>query len=241
MHQKNIDHEKYLHSMYASDRVEKISRIMPSFAEVAQVGDTVNLGLVGDPLFPDAYTSERPMATISAVDHHQDGTTVTLTHGDGRTQVIPPGSLAPNQVWEYTDNAFEKVLQREHDYAARAEEAVMPEPPDYRGTDDLRREVQQLRADLEAERALRQDFNNTYIETLKEFSHDIIGVANGSGVTFATMFSEEYDKMRAESSLYRGATSSGSAASPAASDAEFEDYDDGLSEASMKENLTDFF
>lgn len=230
--------------MYASDRVEKIARIMPSFAEVAEIGDTVELGLKGDPLFPDAYATERPMATISGVNHQEDGTTVTLMHADGSSQVIAPGALAPTQVWEYTDSAFEKVLQREHDYAARAEESIMPPPqmPDYRGTDALRLEVQQLRADLEAERALRQNFNNTYIETLKEFSHDIIGVANGSGVTFATMFSEEYDKMRAESSLYRGVDAGGGVASPAASEFEFEDFDDALSEASMQdEHLTDYF
>ena len=212
--------------MYAPNRVEKIARIMPQFSEVAEVGDEVELGLKGDPLFPDSFKLERPLATISAVDHHSSGTVVTLTHANGTNQTIQPGSLSPDAVWEFTDNTFQNVLQREEQLASRAEEPVMPE---YRGVDDLRQEIAQLRMDLDAERATRLNFNNTYIETLKEMSHDIIGLSQGAEVTFANMFSQEYDRMRGETSLYDAAS--------VASDVEI----DALSEASIREDLTDYF
>ena len=117
---------------------------------------------------------------------------------------------------------------------------VASESPDYRGVNDLRDEIKQLRAELEQERILRMNFNNTYIETLNELSQDIIGISKGEEVQFSNLLHNEYDKMRGEMSLYRGAES------PAAS--EVSDYDlasdmddDVLSEASLEGDVTEFY
>lgn len=229
-------------NLYSSDRVDKIARIMPSFTDVAQTGDQVHLGLVGDPMFPEEYKNQRPMATISNIEQTESGAVVTLSHADGSTQVINPGSLSPNQVWEFTDDAFKNVLEREQKAAMRAETPIhdVSESPDYRGVNDLRDEITQLRAELEQERILRMNFNNTYIETLNELSQDIIGISRGEEVQFSNLLHNEYDKMRGEMSLYRGAES------PAAS--EVSDYDlasdmedDVFSDASFEGDVTEFY
>ena len=88
--QKNICDRKpqrvNMTNLYSSDRVDKIARIMPSFTDVARTGDQVHLGLVGDPMFPEEYKNDRPMATISNIEQTESGAVVTLSHADGSTQ-----------------------------------------------------------------------------------------------------------------------------------------------------------
>ena len=54
------------HNFYEKERLENISRIMPTYASFLRVGDEVSLGLRDDPLYPYSDT-DRPQGTIESI------------------------------------------------------------------------------------------------------------------------------------------------------------------------------
>ena len=216
--------------LYDSDRLEKISRITPYFSKVAKVGDVVYRGLEGDPAFPAEWSQNRPTATITNIDRNSEGIVLTMS-SNGETFQVDEHTIAPKKVWEFTDATFENVLARE-----RAEHSLMqPQEPSvsYRGVEDMRQEISQLRSELEQERSYNRNFHNVYIQSLSEIAKDIMSVEQGTGVNFAKTFEQEYTRMRAENAMYRG------------SDDE-EDEEDASDDASSENesvvgSLTDYF
>lgn len=203
--------------LYDSDRLEKISRITPYFTKVARVGDVVYRGLEGDPQFPREWNRNRPTARITDITQTSDGTVLTMS-SRGETFTVDEHTIAPTKVWEFTDDTFKNVLARE-----RAEHTLMQSKPnvpaiDYRGIENMRSEITLLRSELEKERTYNRNFHNVYIQSLSEIAKDIIGVENGTGTNFAKTFEQEYTKMRAENSLYRGSEDEMSAASDSEAD-----------------------
>ena len=86
--------------VYEPDRISKISKIMPQFSSVAEAGDTVLMGLEGDPAFPYANT-RRPMATVDRVDRDAvNGTPGTLRLPGGSTGTINEHTIAPPDAGE---------------------------------------------------------------------------------------------------------------------------------------------
>lgn len=234
-------------SVYQPDRISKISRIMPQFTKVAAVGDTVMMGLEGDPAFPTAWKNgTRPMATITDVVSEVDGTSVKLRMDDGTQKVVNEYSIAPGDVWEYTDEAFSNVMERER----KAQEIAMSraETPvadaSYRGdksiVDDLRQEVELLKAQLSEERALTRSFQNTYIMTMKELANDVMKLDTSGSASFCRTFAHEYDKMqaRAEQSIYRGSTNNATDVHTTEMKAEQDDDEDEFSEESDDEETS---
>lgn len=220
-------------NVYDTDRIEKIARITPYFSSVAEVGDEVLMGLEGDPAFPQRFNTNRPVATVSNIEKGTDGHIITFTHRDGTEQTINSQTIAPTEVWEFTDRTFENVLNRER---MRAEATMYdpPEAPEYRGsTDGLIEEIRRLRSELEAEKQLTRNFHNVYIETLNELTRDVVSLESGGSTKFCKTFGNEYERMRAESSMYRGAQSY---------EEEEEEEDDVLSQVSEAvDELTDYF
>jgi len=194
-------------------RIEKISRIMPQFSKVAAKGDEVLLGLQGDPAFPFS-NKNRPSAIIEEVRQSKNGTMVDLRLDDGSRKSINEFTIAPGDVWEFSDKGFEKVMDRER--AQYRSEAALNEKKiekvDYRGVEDLREQVAALRSELQAERQLTRNFHNTYIATLHELANDVCSLdSKGDGAQFCRTFNSEFTKMqsRAEDGLYRGVTDDG--------------------------------
>ena len=112
---------------------------------------------------------------------------------------------------------------------------MQPQEPSvsYRGVEDMRQEISQLRSELEQERSYNRNFHNVYIQSLSEIAKDIMSVEQGTGVNFAKTFEQEYTRMRAENAMYRG------------SDDE-EDEEDASDDASSENesvvgSLTDYF
>ena len=136
---------------YDADRISKISQIMPQFSDVARPGDRVLMGLEGDPLFP--YSSEsRPGATIMDVQKSGDEYLIDLQMGDGSTKHVSSLTLSPTETWEFTEDAFRGVLDRQEPET---------QPSDYRGNDNsVESEISQLRAELDTERQTTRDINN---------------------------------------------------------------------------------
>jgi len=194
-------------SGFAHDRIDRISKIMPEFCNVAQVGDEVMMGLEGDPSFP--FTdSNRLTATISKVDHSDSGPEITLDMSNGRQKTVNQYTIAPGEVFEYTDKSFSDVLDRERTKHMAVTES-RSESPVYRGSDlsELKQEISQLRSELQAERDLTRSFHQTYLAGLKELTNDVCQLdSSGTACQFCRTFNAEYDKMRAraEEGTYRG-------------------------------------
>ena len=196
-------------SGYDMDRVNKISQIMPQFAKVAQPGDTVLMGLQGDPSYP--FGAERPTAKITSLTDRNDDTLVGLEFADGSRAEYSTLSLAGDQVWEFDDASFQQVLNRQ---AANVAEARAESEPEYRGTEDmnlveqLMMEVQGLKQELHAERENNKNFHNTMIASMNELANDILKVDSDSNrAEFCRVLTDEYSKLmvsRAEDSVYRG-------------------------------------
>ena len=119
----------HMSQVYDQDRISKISKIMPQFNKVAEVGDQVLMGLEGDPSFPYAH-GERPEATIMNIERDKSGTQIQLRMANGSTKMVNEFSIAPSEVWEYSDASFARVMDRERAAnekrmaAARAERSV---------------------------------------------------------------------------------------------------------------------
>tara|TARA_B110001450_G_scaffold252416_1_gene274153 strand:- start:297 stop:1046 length:750 start_codon:yes stop_codon:yes gene_type:complete len=233
-------------SVYQPERISKISRIMPQFAKVAEVGDTVMMGLEGDPANPWTDSASRPMATIVDKASQVDGTSVKLRMDDGTERTVNEYSIAPGDVWEFTDVSFAKVMERERAAQARAEEPIVPDSA-YRGdasiVDELRHEIQNLKAELDAEKRSVRSFQNTYIMTMKELANDVMKLdTKGDCANFCRTFSSEYEKMRtrAEESIYRGTNSQTKSHDNTAlfADEEEEESEEEFSEESEEEYET---
>ena len=197
-------------SVFDPERLSKISNINASFFNVARVGDEVHMGLQGDPAFP--YSDDaRPMATIQDVKNVGDNVQIQLGMPDGTTKTVDQYTISPGDVWEFTDASFEKVLHREQQaHMSRAEAALKAAPVDekYRGVESLSSEIDQLRAELNAERELVKSFHNTYIASMSELATDICKLDTNNEANFCRTFKKEYDTMmhRAEGK-FRGTAS----------------------------------
>ena len=103
-------------SGYDAERVNKISQIMPQFAQVAQVGDIVHLGLEGDPLFPSSFSESRPSATITSIEERANDHLIGMQLQDGSNVKYSSMTLAADQVWEFTDDTFQNVMHRQKNF-----------------------------------------------------------------------------------------------------------------------------
>lgn len=207
-------------SGYDTERVHKISQIMPQFSKVAAKGDTVLMGLEGDPLFP-FNNNIRPKAVITAINHRNNDSIIRLKMDDGSTQDVSSMTLAADQVWEFDDKSFQNVMERQKaKMQARAESKVVKPRSDheYRGVEDslvqsLRQEIVSLRQELVAERENSKNFHNTMIASMNEMASDICKLdTSGKNTEFCRTLKGEYNKLiesRAEKNItseanYRG-------------------------------------
>lgn len=198
-------------SLYDSERVGKISTIMPNFANVAEKGDVVRMGLEGDPLYDSSLAKFGTIEQIEQGDMADEKIVSIRDHDTGKVRAFSSTSIKPNEVWEFTDDTFKNVLNREQE-KHRAEQPIsIPREEVYRGSDQinmLRDEISNLRAMIEMETNQRKDFSNTVIETMKEIASDVC--KSNSDAPFCKMFETEYVKMvnRSEGGIYRGSAES---------------------------------
>lgn len=199
--------------VYDTSRITKISKIMPQFSKVAAPGDTVLMGLEGDPAYPYTNTA-RPSATITDVSYRGTNTyDIGLKLDDGSRKTVSSMTINPEEVFEYDDKSFENVLRREQENMNRAEGKLESSRAENNMMNDdmiqsLRSEITTLRKELNAQVELTRNFHNTYIATLNEVASDMCQMdASGENAKFCRTFHNEYSKMqtRAENAEYRGA------------------------------------
>lgn len=215
-------------SGFDPERVSKISQIMPQFGKVAQPGDTVLMGLEGDPLFPTDWKDSRPTAKVLGVQERANDQLVSLQMQDGTVQTVSSMSLAADQVWEFDDTSFRNVLERQRrqtdteyrgvDNATKNDmetlqamrndiETLKESMAQYRGTNALQDEIKDLRLQLQAERDQTKAFHNTVIASMNEMAGDICKLdSSGKSTEFCQVLKSEYSKLlnRAEDTLYKG-------------------------------------
>ena len=98
------------------ERIEQINSIIPRMAAVAEVGDEVTRGLGGDPMNPWQDDATPPTATVVDVQHDADGTSLTLRDSaTGELIAVPKNTVNPLHMFEYTDQSFQNILQRNAD------------------------------------------------------------------------------------------------------------------------------
>lgn len=175
---------------FDASRVSKIAQIMPEFGSVAEPGDVVMMGLEGDPLFPNSYHTNRPTCRIENIQKLGDEYRVKLVNvATNEASFVNTSSLSPNDVWEFTDASFDKVVERQRlsKQKARAEDAS------YRG----QHEINELRAELRTEREVNKAFQATVIDSFKEFARDMCKLDQNKACEFCHLFSSQYDTMKA--------------------------------------------
>jgi hypothetical protein len=184
--------------MYDAERLQKIGEIMPRFCSHVEVGDEIAFGLEGDPLFPDEFKSERPTGVVTKVKAMEDnGSTIRVQMKNGSSIDVPPHSVDPQRVWEFTDETFQNVLKRSIEKNMPVEES-----PDYRGTEEpqvgeltkLRSELNTMKDQFQREMEESKNFNNTLIATLHEMAADVCR-NNPDSAGFCSVFNDEYNKM----------------------------------------------
>jgi len=189
--------------MYNAERIQKISEIMPRFNAHVQPGDNVLFGLQGDPCFPASFSHHRPSGVVQRVKSSggsNENATIRVKMDNGQIKDIPFGSVNPEQVWEFSDLTFQKVLKRSID-------ANMPDDPlQYRGTagdtaaiEQLRMEMQEMKDNMMAEREQSQNFNNALIATISEVATDVSSQCTDG---FCHVFKTEYAKMMTKGETY---------------------------------------
>ena len=90
--------------MYEPKRVEKIEKIMAGFWQHVQEGDEIELGLVGDHLFPEEYKRDRPIGIVNHVQscsESDDSLTMQVTTKDGHVIELKSDSVNPKEIWEF--------------------------------------------------------------------------------------------------------------------------------------------
>ena len=125
---------------------------------------------------------------------------LTLKMSDGSTKRVSSLTISPYDVWEYTDEAFRGVMERE----TRKQEAINRAEASFRGVEEekeggTKRLLKQLRADIDAGRSNMDSFQNTVITSLQEMAGDIVKIdkvlGGGNRAEFSTIFRKEYARM----------------------------------------------
>jgi hypothetical protein len=188
---------------------------MPQFTKVAEKGDTILMGLEGDPLFP-FKNKERLTGTITGIKHRENDSLVRINLSNGKTREYNSMSLAADEVWEFDDKTFKNVLERQQ----KSENNVNVK--EYRGTasnqieyketiETMSKEISQLKSKLSHEEKQSKQFHNTVVASLNEMAKEICNLdTSGKNTEFCRTLKSEYDTMnntaneKKSSENYRG-------------------------------------
>ena len=128
--------------------------IMGVFVRAYRAGDTLYRGFHGDPSMP-SYRGERERFTVLSVRKRQDGSfEAILSDSKGRTVRTTSDSSHPNEVYEFTDETWDRVLKRT-EQAAKVT-----------SLSDLASELASLRQSFD-------DFSETLTESVVRLAEDV--------------------------------------------------------------------
>ena len=215
--------------LYKEDRVRRLARIQRSFCSCVRVGDEVEFGLAGDPLFPQEYRSSRPKGKVIRVKGvGTDGASLRVKLATGSVVDVMPYSLDPRRVWEFSDEFFPEVVKRNQKDPETTSETpngpLMALEKDYGNMvpkseyDTLLQKVDMLSSRLDKEGAENKNFNGAIVASFSEMANEVRKVAKDDITPFCDTFSKEYRTMVESGAAPKGANSP--------FDSDFSDSDD---------------
>jgi hypothetical protein len=165
--------------MYNSERVGKLSKIQPTFAENIQTNDQIMLGIEGDHLFPAKYRSSRPVLTVSHKVQNEQGWDVHAVAHDGHLHILKAGDISPTGCWEVTEKTFADMMSRKEER--------------YRST-KAQNSIDERLAVIEAKQAeefsANESFRSAIVDGMAAMASEID--KGLPGATFSSMFAQEY-------------------------------------------------
>lgn len=182
--------------LYDPERLQKIGEILPGLCKYAEPGDEINLGLVGDPQFPDVYRGNRPSGVIDSIEKHNDATIINATI-DGKQMSLSSTTIGAYDTWEFTKKGFDQVLKREEEKAARSER-FEEHDVEFRGNNDLLDRIDMLEQKIKELELTQQTFRSTVVSTIKEVAEDVNNVSLNQGLETkfcGTLVGKYNDKM----------------------------------------------
>ena len=192
--------------LYEEDRVRRLARIQRSFCSCVRVGDEVEFGLAGDPLFPQEYRNSRPKGKVIRVKGvGTDGASIRVKLTSGSVVDVMPYSLDPRRVWEFTDEFFPEVVKRNQKASKTTSETPNGRPPAVEEAygnmvpkseyEALLRKVDMLSSRLDKEVRESKNFNGAMVASFSEMANEVRKVAKEDVTPFCDTFSKEYRTM----------------------------------------------
>ena len=190
--------------LYNEDRVRRLARIQRSFSSCVRVGDQIEFGLAGDPLFPQEYRGNRPKGRVIRVKGvGTDGASIRVKLTSGSVVDVMPYSLDPRRVWEFTDEFFPQVVKRNQTNVESTTESSKNEPlpsPTYGSMvpksdyEALLKKVDILSSRLEKEVEESKNFNGAIVASFSEMANEVRKVSK-EDTPFCNTFSDQYRSM----------------------------------------------
>ena len=191
--------------LYKEDRVRRLARIQRSFSSCVRVGDEVEFGLAGDPLFPQEYRNSRPKGKVIRVKGvGTDGASIRVKLTSGSVVDVMPYSLDPRRVWEFSDEFFPEVVKRNQKAPETMSEIPSGPPVAETGYgnmvpkseyESLLQKVNMLSTRLEKEVQENKNFNGAIVASFSEMANEVRKVAKDDTTPFCDTFSKEYRTM----------------------------------------------
>jgi len=174
--------------IFSEDRINNIGEIMPKLSDHVQVGDRIFRGLEGDPMFP-YNESTRPEGEVINVTKKSNGLVDLDVKFEDGVHTLSAGNIAGDQVWEFTEDAFRNVLERNIKSTTKSSD-VSDSAAGYRGSTNENPEIVKLRTTLDNQINEMREFNQTIVKTLNEMAKDIVSL--NPNAKFSSVFANEY-------------------------------------------------
>lgn len=220
------------------DRISQLSEIVPKFNEYVKEGDVLLLGMEGDPLYP--YDQDnRPEVRVKRILRDSDGNTeiVGRNMSTGRRVTIPKSNVDPKLLYEFSDDTFQKVIERNMNKNSNSSEGLeyrgSPAPSMNNGYDMEARLANYEQAFEEIAKELQEtrQFNSNVVKTFKEVSKDVKRLDQYGDCKFCDLYLDEY-----RANLSQSDSSSDSEMSEMSSDSDSSDASSEFSDFSSDQS-----
>lgn len=186
---------------YHADRVQKLAHIQRTFSCVVRVGDVIEFGMRGDPLFPAEYHEKRPTGKVLRVKGvGTDGASIRVKLLNGVLVDVMPYNLDPRRVWEFTDEHYPTVLRRNQalrtDVAAEAVNSSAKNVVDRSEYETLVAKVAELATMLDHERDRTQSCTTAMLHTISNVAGEV-SKQSGTQAPFCDEVSRAYQQKTA--------------------------------------------
>lgn len=103
---------------YSQERIENLSKLLPTYAAFLNKGDNVHLGIRSDPLFPETYRNSRPLGTVESVYGPEGSQVIAVRLGnDWGNQVAhcDVRSLNPYLSFQPEEATYQRIITSDRD------------------------------------------------------------------------------------------------------------------------------